>query len=210
MNHPTPLAARNAITKPEQWHRTLCPVTEQLLLCGDLAPGDAAARAQLDAWVDAGITHILDVRLDCEVRGDVEFVATHAPQITYLRAGVDDAGGRRDDAWFDAGVAAVLEALTDPTVKVVVHCHMGVNRGPSMAFAALLADGWAPIPALEAIRAARPIAAVLYAPDAVAWWMQRTGAPNTEVAAARTDVIRWGWANAIDTSWIISRIRLAS
>ena len=60
---------------------------------------------------------------------------------------------------------------------------------------------------LEAIRTARPIAAVLYAPDAVAWWMRRTGAPYTELCRAAGDVDTWQTANSVQTSWIISRIR---
>ena len=206
MNNAEHRNPRPALDQPELWHRTLCPVTEQLLLCGDLAPG-AAARAQLAGWVEAGVTHILDVRLDEEVGADVEFVATHAPHVTYLRAGVDDSGGARDDDWYDAGVDAALEALRDPSAKVVVHCHMGVNRGPSMAFAVLLAAGWEPVPALEAIRAARPIAAVLYAPDAMTWWLRRNGASNTEIGDAVTAVTVWRWTNPVQTSWIISRIR---
>ena len=145
--------------------------------------GVAAARAQLEGWVEAGVTHILDVRLDQEVGFDVELVAAYAPHVTYLRAGVDDSGRSQDDAWFDAGVDAALEALADPAAKIVVHCHMGVNRGPSMAFAILLAAGWDAVPALEAIRQARPIAAIVYANDAVAWWLRRNGATDAEIGA---------------------------
>lgn len=222
MNHvPTPntlaalcaLSALNArrsaprLSNPEAWHRTLCPVTDQLLLCGDLAEDRTAARTQLAGWVDAGVTHIVDARLDVELGDDLDFVATHAPGITYLRASVDDDGDRRDDAWFDAGTAAVRTALADPSCKVVVHCHMGINRGPSLAFAALLAEGWGPIEALTAIRRSRPIAAVLYAPDAVDWHFRRHGASGTVVAMARRAVRRWQADNAIDTGWVISRIR---
>ena len=57
-------------TRPEQWHRRLCPVTDQLLLCGDLHPHGAKALDQLDGWVAAGITHIVDVRADYEVGDD--------------------------------------------------------------------------------------------------------------------------------------------
>ena len=207
MNNADQTPARPDLSRPDLWHRTLCPVTEQVLLCGDLAPGVAAARAQLQGWVEAGVTHILDVRLDQEVGFDVELVAAYAPHVTYLRAGVDDSGRSQDDAWFDAGVDAALEALADPAAKIVVHCHMGVNRGPSMAFAILLAAGWEPVPALEAIRQARPIAAIVYANDAVAWWLRRNGATDAEIGDARTAVTVWRWSNPVQVGWIISRIR---
>jgi predicted protein tyrosine phosphatase len=101
-----------------------------------------------------------------------------------------------------------LATLADPNRRIVVHCHMGVNRGPSMGFAILLALGWDPIEALDAIRAARPIARVLYADDAISWWLRRNGASAADVSAGISAVQRWHYDNPLDTSWVISRIRL--
>jgi protein-tyrosine phosphatase len=199
-------ATTAGVSRPELWHRLLCPVTGQFLLCGDLHPRIERARDQLAGWVDAGVTHIVDVRADYEVGRDVEFVAAHAPGLTYHRVATDDDGEARDDAWFDAGTAAIAAALADPDSRVVVHCHMGVNRGPSMAYAALLVDGWDPFDALGAIRRARPIAGLVYAVDAVAWWARRNGATQLEIAAARRDVGRWLDRHPVDVGWIIDRI----
>lgn len=39
------------------------------------------------------------------------------------------------DEWFWDGVDFAFEALADPDAQILAHCHMGINRGPSMAFA---------------------------------------------------------------------------
>ncbi len=209
------------VADPHHWWRRLCWVTPQLALSGDLPDGDAAKLRALRAWQDAGVTHVVDTRLE---RNDEQFVARHAPGLGYTWAGVDDDGGRQPDWWFEQGVAAVLEATgavegaaareaSSDAVrggvaggKVVVHCHMGVNRGPSMGFAAMLASGHDPLRALTTIRDRRPIAAVLYAEDAVTWWHRRRGADRRSLYDDVRAVRSWHRANPIDTGWITSRI----
>jgi dual specificity phosphatase 3 len=185
------------------WWRRICWVTPQLALCGDLGDDIGPMKRHLSEWVGAGITHIVDVRVEAD---DTTFVARLAPHITYHWLGVDDDGGRRADEWFDAGAAAVVGALADPSARVMVHCHMGVNRGPSMLFAAMLALGHHPLAALAVIRRQRPIAAVLYAEDAVRWWAARTGSGSSH----RLDVRRWQKANPLDTEWIVHRLWTSS
>lgn len=190
---------------PLLWHRKACHVTPQLVLCGDLHEDNALALEQLNTWVAEGITDILDVR---EEASDESFVAIHAPDVNYIWLGTHDDGGRQDDGWFAHGVAAVRKVFADPDRRVVVHCHMGINRAPSMAFAILLAQGWDPVEALDAIRTARPIAAVLYATDAISWWLRRQGASPDEIRAGVALVEQWHLDNPHDTYAAISRIRL--
>ena len=185
------------------WWRRICWVTPQLALSGDLGDDMASMKRHLDEWVDAGITHIVDVRVEAD---DTKFVARLAPHLTYHWLGVDDDGGRQADEWFDAGTAAVSAALSDPAARVMVHCHMGVNRGPSLLFAAMLALGHDPIEAITAIRQQRPIAAVLYADDAVRWWADRSGSGSSR----RLDVRRWQKEHPLDTAWIVHRLWTAS
>ena len=147
-----------------QWHRQLCPVTPQIVISGDLSEDPDRAVGQIDGWKRAGISHVLDTRIEWS---DQEVVAQHAPDIAYGWIGADDAGLPQDDEWFDAGLAFVSDALQDPDSVVLVHCHMGINRGPTMAFRILLEDGMEPIEALDIIREARPIADVGYAADAL-------------------------------------------
>jgi protein-tyrosine phosphatase len=146
------------------WHRRLCPIADQIVISGDLEEDEVRAIAQLRTWTDAGVTHILDTRSEWS---DADLVADNAPEIVYGWIGTDDAGLPQSDEWFDAGVAFAKEALGDPGSVLLVHCHMGINRGPSMAYRVLLEQFWDPIDALDTIRDARPIAAIAYASDAL-------------------------------------------
>ena len=127
---------------PESWWRRLCEVTDRLFVCGDLPhlhvdPG--GFHRVLAEWIDAGITHIVDLRGEAN---DTDDVAQVTPHITNVWLGTHDAGGDHEVSWFDNGVAAVAGALAAPDARVVAHCHMGVNRAPSMAYAALLRLGY--------------------------------------------------------------------
>lgn len=193
---------------PAAWWRMLCWVTPQIAVSGDLDTRRADRGVQqLREWVDAGVTHIVDAR---EEWNDERFVGVHAPDLTYHWVGTHDDGSGQSDEWFEAGVRVAVDALRDPSAKVVLHCHMGVNRGPSLTFALLLALGFDPVQALTAIRAARPIAATLYAEDAVDWWHRRIGSSESVRHAARECVRTWLETHATDAHWVISRIRRAS
>ena len=194
---------------PGSWWRRLCEVTDRLFVCGDLPRlhvDPEGFRRVLAEWVDAGITHIVDLRGEANDTVDVALVAPH---IEYVWLGTHDAGGDQEFSWFDDGVAAVTGALADPDARVVVHCHMGVNRAPSMAFAALLALGYDIEDGLDAIRDARPIAAILYAEDAVAWFADHSGWDTNWAAELRMQVRAWHATNRLDTAWVINRIRRA-
>jgi dual specificity phosphatase 3 len=192
---------------PAYWWRQLCHVLgTRLVLSGDLDSHRPVAERQLGEWIAAGITHIIDVR---DEWSDELMVAEIAPTLRYTNLGVDDAGQPMEDTWFDLGVAAAIEALRDPDSRVLVHCHMGVNRGPSMAFAILLALGFNPIRALEAIVEARPIAAILYAGDALSWWHRREGTSSSVAHLDLQALDRWEQHCRPDARWVISRIRRA-
>lgn len=164
-------------------------VTPQLWVGGDLTTHhESQAERQLAEMVDAGLTHILDARLEWN---DAEFVAARAPAVRYLHLGVDDAGQRMPDEWFDQGTRFVLEAMADPDARVLVHCHMGINRGPSMGFAVLLATGWSPVAAHIAIHRVRPIAWIDYWADATRWWARRAGTPERELRNQLEQAQQW-------------------
>jgi dual specificity phosphatase 3 len=203
----TPHDRRPADDDAPGWHRRLCPVGDRLVVSGDLPAGDHRRIAHLGGWVAAGITGIVDCRGEWS---DASFVERIAPEVGYVHVGIDDAGDRRPDHWFDDGVAGALDLLDRTDGDVLVHCHMGINRGPSMAFAVLLNLGRDPLEALDAIRSARPIAALIYAEDAVGWWARRRGLPSSRVRALRKDVRRWHRDNGIDPSRAIRQIRHSS
>lgn len=187
------------------WHRRICVVTPWLVISGDLPQRRKLAIEKLREWVEAGITDIVDVRGEWS---DARLVASIAPQIRYHYLGTHDDGTEQSDQWFHDGIAAMRAALEHENAKVIVHCHMGVNRGPSMAFAFLLAHGWEPIAALDTIRDARPIAGIIYASDA----LRALHAIRTENGTAHSDdaerVEQWFDDNEIDIETIIRRIRI--
>lgn len=185
-------------------HANISQVAPRLWIGGDLATQQPIlAEVQLHEIADLGVTDIVDCRLEWS---DEDWVTVAHPEIGYHWLGVDDAGQRMPDAWFDTGTAIVRDAL-DAGGTVLVHCHMGINRGPSMGFAAMLSLGWDPIDAVDAIRRARPIAYVAYAEDALDWWLRRTGADETRRASARARMGEWRRANHLDLAGVIRRVR---
>jgi dual specificity phosphatase 3 len=175
-------------------------VTPHLLVGGDLDTQDPGLAAdQLRELVEAGVTHVLDARIEWS---DEEWVAEEAPAIAYLHHGMDDLGQQVPDEWFDVGVDWALEAL-EQGGTVLTHCHMGINRGPSLGFAVLLAQGWDAVQALDAIRTARPIAWVAYADDALRWHHTRQSSPPGSLDRDRRRLVRWREENELDLAAVI-------
>jgi dual specificity phosphatase 3 len=144
-------------------------VTPHLLIGGDLDYRSRKLAAQQVVELhEAGVTHIIDVRVEWS---DQDWVVELLPGLEYLHHGIDDAGQAVPGEWFQVGVDHALDALERGGV-VLTHCHMGINRGPSLGFAVLLALGWDAVDALDAIRRARPIAFIAYAEDALRWHHQ--------------------------------------
>lgn len=179
-------------------------VTDRIAVGGDLAPQFSIARRQLQELVDAGITHIADLR---DEWSDARVVGFWAPQLGYLYHPVEDAGQRIPGEWFEELNTWVDQALQDPDAKVLVHCHMGVNRGPSAAFAVLLGQGMSVREALTAIRGNRAVAVIDYADDALDWYLERTAADRYARAGARRSLSLWRKANEIDKLDVIRQIR---
>lgn len=178
-------------------------VTSQLLVGGDLDPDDTVATTQLTELLALGVRHIVDARVEWT---DEAFVERLAPFVRYHHVGIDDAGQRIPDSWWDATVPRVQDALRSGD-RVLVHCHMGINRGPSLAYATLLAEGWDPVKALATIRAARPIAAVAYAEDALSWHHRRTGVAGVARQDDRERLADWRREHPLDVVRIIRRQR---
>ncbi|GAB2631912.1 hypothetical protein GCM10027270_20130 [Nocardioides ginkgobilobae] len=186
-------------------HANISQVAPRLWIGGDLATHQPTlAAVQLHEIADLGITDIVDCRLEWS---DEDWVTAAHPEMRYHWLGVDDAGQRMPDVWFDTGTALVRDAL-DAGGAVLAHCHMGINRGPSMGYAAMLSLGWDPIEGLDAIRRARPIAYVAYAEDAVDWWLPRIGADGSARDAARTRLAEWRRTHHLDVARVIRQVRL--
>ena len=138
---------------------------------------------------------------------DADFVAEVAPEIRYSHPGTHDDGGRQDDAWFDAGLDAYRAAIAEPGARLLVHCHMGINRGPSMGYRLMLEAGEKPLLALEAVRRARPIAALAYADDALDHF-HRTHNTSRRVRERDLRIVEnWMTRNGVASGSLIRRIR---
>jgi dual specificity phosphatase 3 len=186
-------------TLPIAQHANFHFVTPNLAIGGDLHPVPLRAASQLNEIDTFGITHIVDCRIEWN---DEELLAKHLPGIGYLHHGMDDAGQQVPAAWFDAAIDWIEAG--GPDAVVLTHCHMGINRGPSLGFAVLLHQGWDPVDAIAAIRAARPIANVWYAADALAWHHGRRGTDPRE------DLVRleaWRLAHPLDVVRLIRERR---
>ena len=170
-------------------------VTPRLLVGGDLdSQNRRLATRQLEELVKVGVTHVIDARIEWS---DEEWVAELAPRIAYLHHGMDDAGQRVPSAWFEVAVTWALQAMKQGGT-VLTHCHMGINRGPSLGFAVLLAQDWDMIEALDAIRSARSIAWVAYAEDALRWHHEvRDSAPG-ELDRDLGQLVRWREDHELD------------
>lgn len=152
-------------------------ITDGLWIGGELDPTDRAlAGIQLDELCEAGIDSIIDCRIESD---DLDWVTQAKPQIDYLAIGVEDAGMRMPDDWFEDGTTYGVDQIAAGHV-VLAHCQAGINRGPSMGFAILIALGWDALEALERIRTVRPIARIGYAEDAVDWWCRKVGLTDHE------------------------------
>lgn len=112
------------------------------------------------AWEARGVHLVIDLT------DDGSPITTPMSAISRVWLPAPDDGSPRDPRWFEATTAAATRSDS-----VLVHCHMGVARGPSVAFAILLTRGWHEIDALETVMFGRPIASVGYAADALRWWL---------------------------------------
>lgn len=176
--------------------------TEFLAIGGDLDYNRQRATNQAHELIEvAGVTHVLDVRLEA-----AEDLWDQFPQVTYRWDGIDDAGQSVPGSWFE-DTTGWANAAIDAGGVVLTHCHMGINRGPSAGFALLLSRGWDAVDALAAIRDARPIAVIAYAEDALEWHFDRTGASESTRRTTRQRVVNWRAAHPLDQLRVIRAVR---
>ena len=190
-------------TLPSAEFANLDFVTARLAIGGDISAfDDELAAMQFAEICELGITHIVDVRLEWS---DLDAFAQSAPHIGYLHHGMDDAGQAVPLEWFERAVSWIESA--GPDAVVLTHCHMGINRGPSLGFAVLLSQGWDPVDAIAAIRSARPCANVWYAADALTWHQVRTGVGPSAAAEQHAQLDAWRKANPLDVVRLIRQVR---
>lgn len=173
-------------------------LTGTLATGGDLALLPEDAYEQRQDILDQGVKWIVDLRVEAS---DEAIWADK--DVTYIHAPTDDRiGWSIPPEVFDTVLEAArtAEALGE---KILVHCHMGVNRGPSAAYAVLLDRGMDFIQAYDLIRAKRPMAGLSYVEDALKAWCIQERIPPKEgrqmVAALQEHVARTWTPEEIET-----------
>jgi len=193
-------------TEGARWWRAPCVVTDDLVVSGDLHHDPARGLAQLREWTDAGVTGIIDCRGEWS---DKRMVQAAEPDIIYYEHGTHDAGGSQDREWYRAGYDYFKHAKRmDPEGKVMVHCHMGINRAPSLAFYILIREGHTPAEALTLIRDARPIAACYYAESAWETYAEDERLSDGERMQGEVAIMMFFDEREIDLRRVIHEVRV--
>lgn len=137
-------------------------ITDNLATGGDLSFNDNKAAIQWKQLLDENLALVIDTRQEAD-----DALLWANSEVEYLHLPTNDAYGHTiPSEHFDAAVAAAIPVL-EAGGRVFIHCHMGVNRGPSTAFAVMLAQGIPGPKAFDMIRKARPQAGLYYAMDAL-------------------------------------------
>lgn len=89
--------------------------------------------------------------------------------IAYLDNTVPDDGDASTHGaeWFAKSLEFALPILAQPHQRIYAHCNQGLNRGPSTAFAIMLAQGFTPTDAEVLMRAVRPFVGLAYKANAI-------------------------------------------
>lgn len=118
----------------------------------------------VSALVSARIHAVIDCRDDFD---DGALLARH-PEVAYLWNPTADDGQPKPTSWFQRSLDFALPLFAKPNMRVYCHCAAGINRGPSTAYAIMLALGWVGVFALNQIRLKRPqcVVGIRYSDDA--------------------------------------------
>jgi dual specificity phosphatase 3 len=109
-------------------------ITDNLATGGDLSYNKFVAQQQFDELLDMNLGLVIDMRQEDD---DSELWAK-VPNTAYVNIKTDDADGYHMPYEAFDEVVHYAKGFLDEGYKVFIHCHMGVNRGPSAALAVLL------------------------------------------------------------------------
>lgn len=165
---------------PKAEYANISWITDSLAIGGDLSWKRSIRELQMAEIISQGITCVIDARMEDD---DTDWWAGSG--VTYVHVPTNDMEGSHIAFHdFDRAVLAARQ-VQRAGGKVLAHCHMGINRGPSMGAAILLDRGMAPVEAMRLIKARRPIAGIYYFMDAYDAHIARNGlTPNHGVRRA--------------------------
>ena len=115
----------------------------------------------VEQLVAAGVTHVINCRGSFD---DVHLVNSRS--LGYLWIPTEDNNEHKDWTWFERALKFAMPVLSLPKPVIYAHCEQGVNRGPSIAYSILRAQGLTKEQAEGLIRTARPIVKLAYKDDA--------------------------------------------
>ncbi len=139
--------------------------------------GGIRTRGDVAELVEAGVTHVVNCSDEDSMAQD-EGELCRLSGLRYVHNPAADDGRPKPLEWFDRTMMFLDVARVGPGSmfgvnrkrKALVHCSMGVNRGPSNAYAVLRMRGYPAAYAEELIRKARPflcgVAGLAYVEDA--------------------------------------------
>ena len=192
-------------------------LTDLIWIGGDTDPDQSVAAKQIDDILNrTNIVTVLDLRLEwndmplwnkCDPTG----------RAYYKWLGTDDDGMDLSPEWWEMALDFLHHQLLVHERPTLIHCHMGVNRAPSLAGLAMVAlHGWEPIPAWWAIREARPMAWAYYLPNGYRWlaeednyylWAKTTKATPEDLLYAADVIDEHLRTNASSIRHVIRTIR---
>ena len=112
-------------------------ITGQIAVGGGIWNPDNMAKV-----ADEGITHIIDMQIECDDRKLVPPLDPKGPDIEVLWNPTDDDFAPKEAQLFRYGVDFAKAALANSQTKLFIHCAAGVHRAPMMALAVLGSMGW--------------------------------------------------------------------
>ena len=136
------------------------------------------AANQMRTLAERGITHVIDIRIEMNDEDDfLDYWEEHWPDkpIRYIHIPMDDDGKTVDtEVWHTVRNIAQSIAASGQEAHFYIHCHMGVNRGPSFAMALAYEYVWQSNGAegfsgLSDLLSSREDAAAIYFPQYLDW-----------------------------------------
>jgi protein-tyrosine phosphatase len=153
-----------------------------------LLVGSAPSRRQVPTLVAEGVTTVIDLRSPREPHG------VHWPEgIVYARIPFEDHGSPSADDLEEAG--RTVAALMRQGDTVLVHCHAGLERSPTVACAALVISGWSLAEAYRRVterrRDAAPTAGQMATLEELASRLESAGLTGQRGGAAADALVRF-------------------
>ena len=127
----------------------------------------------------------------------------------------DDNGDDLSNLWWDDALTLLHDKLVVREKPTLIHCHMGVNRAPSLAGVVLVAFyNYHPSIVWKMLRSCRPMAWAYYLPNGYRWlatnqkWLQVRDVEPEALLTAADDIEQQLRLNKDSIDHVIRTIRV--